>query len=120
MTSRILPSSEWSKLAGTEADEVWRTLPAHAQVLVVEDDGAIAGCWILLPVLHVECLYIAPTHRKRSSVGRRLLAGMARLVREAGGSGAWTSAQTPDVEGLLGRAGATVVPGAHYLLSFGG
>src|SRR4029077_20633639 len=89
VTSRVLPRAEWDRLKGTEAETVCPLLPESAQVLVVEDGTAIAGCWVLLPVLHVECLYVAPEHRKKPSVARRLLAGMRRLVRESGGRGVW-------------------------------
>lgn len=119
MTTRVLPPDEWHKLAGTEAEQAWPHLTASSQVLVVEHEDQIVGCWVLMPVLHVECFYIAPEHRKRASVGRRLLAGMARLVRLAGGSRVWTAAMSDDVRGLLDHIGATKVPGDHYVFSLG-
>ena len=120
MTSRVLPRAEWDRLKGTEAETVWPLLPESAQVLVVEDGTAIAGCWVLLPVLHVECLYVAPEHRKKPSVARRLLAGMRRLVRDSGGRGVVTAATSDDVRDLLTHIGATKVPGDHYVMSFEG
>lgn len=120
MTTRLLPRSEWRRLAGTEAETVWPHLPHTAQVLVVEDGEQIAGCWVLMPVWHVECLYVAPEHRGKASVARRLLVGMKRLVRDVGARGVMTAATSDAVRALLAHVGAEKVPGDHYVMSFGG
>lgn len=117
MTTRILPREEYPRLAGTELEAVWPTLPEGAAVLVVEEDGQIVGCWAAFLVAHVEGVWIAPEHRGRGGVARRLLVGMRRtLVETFGATGALTGAMTDDVRALLARLGATKLPGDHYAL----
>jgi N-acetylglutamate synthase-like GNAT family acetyltransferase len=118
MTTRLLPPEEWARLAGTELDGVWANLPASARVVVVEDEeGRIVGCWSLFSVLHVEGVWIAPEHRGRSAVARRLLVGMRHQARDMGASGVCTAAVSDDVRALLDHLGAARVPGDHYVMS---
>ena len=116
MTSRVLPPSEYPKLAGTEAASVWPRLPDTAEVLVVEDEGAILGCWVAMPILHAECLWIAPAHRGKAGVGRRLFRAMREAVTRAGASAVMTCAMTDDVRHLLQTAHATPLGGDHFML----
>lgn len=116
MTSRLLPPVEWAKLDGTEAGPAWRWLPASARVFVVEDDEVIVGCWVLVPILHAECLYIAPAHRRKVSVGRRLLAGMRRLVTSEGAASVVTSALSAEVREMIQHIGGEELPGRHYVV----
>jgi hypothetical protein len=116
MTTRILPPNEWPRLNGTEAEQLWPRLPLTAHVVVVEDGLDIVGCWTLMPILHVECLYIAPSHRRRSSVGRRLWRGMCELVHQLGSQAVWTAAMSDDIRQLLDHAGAVKVAGDHYVM----
>jgi ribosomal protein S18 acetylase RimI-like enzyme len=117
MTSRILDSSEWHRLAGTEADAVWRDLPASACVVAVEDDGMIVGCHVLVPVLHAECLWIHPNYRKRSSVARRLWAAVKQEAMDRFGAvGFQTAAIDDQVRGLLAHVGGVQIPGDHYMV----
>lgn len=114
MTTRLLPRDEWSKLAGTELETAWPHLPETAQVVVVEDAGAIVGCWALFQQVHVEGVWIAPAHRGKASVARRLLAGMRRTAQAMGARTVATGALTDDVRQLLDRLHAVPLPGDHY------
>lgn len=117
MTTRILPPEEWHRLNGTEAEAVWAQFdPARVTVLVVESEGAIVGTWVLMNVLHAECLWIAPAHRGRTAVARRLWAFMQRTARAIGVPAVATAALTDDVRRLLDHVGATKVPGDHYAM----
>lgn len=117
MTSRLLPVEEWPRLDGTEAAEIWRHLdPARTHVLAVEQDGAIVGTWVLMNVLHAECLWIAPEYRGKTSVARRLWTAMQRTARALGVPAVATAALTDDVRQLLEHVGATKVPGDHYAM----
>lgn len=117
MRSRVLPVDEWSKLAGTEAETLWPTLDAeHAQILVVEDGEKIVGCWTLMMVPHVECLWIDPSERARVTVARRLWLGMRALASQMGARVVWTAAVSDPVRGLLDHAAARKLDGDHYLL----
>lgn len=117
MTHRVLPRTEYPKLAGTELETVWPVLPEDALVLVVEDGAEIVACWALLTVRHVEGLWIAPAHRGKGSVARRLLAGMRTLV---GVRPVVTAAMTDEIRGLLDRIAAQKLPGDHYVMTLGG
>lgn len=118
MTTRILPREEYPRLEGTEAELLWPHLPAGSQVVVVEDDaGAIAGCWTLIPTIHAECLWIAPTHRKLSVVLRRLLRGMFTRADEMGAPVVVTSSISDEVTRLLEHFGATELPGRHFTMA---
>ena len=121
MTTRCLPPEEWPRLAGTELEAVWPHLrPAHqATVLVVEDGEAIVGCWLLLTLAHCEGVWVAPTHRGKGSVARRLLAAMRREVQQRGFATVLTGAMTPDVERIIRGLGGHPLPGAQYVLPFG-
>ena len=117
MTTRLLPPDEWPRLVGTEAEGVWPYLdPARASVLVVEDKGEIIGTWVMMDVLHVECLWIAPAHRGKGSVARRLYVGLKKAARAIGVDVIATAALNDDVRTLLAHAGATRLPGDHYSL----
>jgi len=117
MTSRVLPPEEWHRLVGTEAELIWPHLdPARSHVLAVEHNGAIVGTWVLMQVLHAECLWIAPSHRGRTSVARRLWTAMQRTARGLGAKAVATAAMTDDVRRLLDHVGATKVLGDHYAM----
>lgn len=121
MTTRILPPDEWPRLAGTEADQVWAHLdPSTAQVLVVEDDGVIVGCWILMQMYHVECLWVSPDHRQQGAVQRRLWTGMQRQAEAVGATVVQTAAVSDQVRDLLDHVRAQKIPGDAYALVMGG
>jgi hypothetical protein len=120
VTTRILPPEEYPRLAGTELELVWPTLPMDAAVVVVEDGTEIVGCWAAFTLAHVEGVWVAPAHRGKTSVARRLLGGMRRaLAEQFGATGAITGAMSDEVRGILDGLGAQKLPGDHYVLSLG-
>ena len=110
MTTRILPRAEWAKLAGTELAEVWPLLHADAQVYVVEEDGQTIGCWCLFPVWHAEGVWIAPAHRGRGAVARRLLRGLREMSQRVGARSVMTGCLGEPVRTLLSHLRAVPVP----------
>lgn len=117
MTTRILPASEWSRLAGTELEQAVPHLkPEDTTVLVVEDGDQIVGCWALIRYVHAECVWVHPDHRGRCSVARRLLAFMRRTARGLGASAVITGSLNPEVSELLRKLRATALPGQSYVL----
>lgn len=115
MTTRLLPREEWHKLSGTELSAAWPLLTDGAQVIVVEEDDAIVGCWALIPVIHAEGLFIAPGHRKRVAVARRLWDAMRlTATRTFKVDAVMTGACSDDVRKLLEHVGATKLAGDHY------
>lgn len=117
MTTRLLPPADWSRLQGTEAEQLYPLLnPATAGVVVVEDGDRIVGCHVLMWVLHAECLWIHPDHRGKSSVARRLWGTVQRTARAWGVHALMTAACDDTVRGLLAHAGAAQLPGDHFMV----
>lgn len=117
MTSRILPPAEWPCLAGTEAEKLWPLLDARRSAVVVVEDGTqIVGCHVILWVPHVECLWIHPDHRGKSSVGRRLWGAVTKALQSMGVHGVVTGCDSDAVRGLLEHVGATKIPAEHYVV----
>lgn len=112
MTSRVLPVEEWDRLDTTLLATVWRSMtPAHAEVIVVERDGAIVGSVALLTALHAECLSFDGS----TGVGRALWAALGARVKAAGGSAVWGAALEAPMQRLLERH-AEPIPGEHFLV----
>ena len=124
MTVRTLPREEWGKII--EADggrDILAAAPptSHLQVVVVEDEsGAIVGSWLVYQAVHVEGLWVAPAHRGRGSVMRRLLAGMTRAARALGVSSVMTHSMDPKIDDLLAGYGGTALQGRAWALPLKG
>jgi hypothetical protein len=117
MTTRILPPEEWARLAGTEAEPLVSVLdPVETRVLVVEDGAEVVGCWVLLRLVHAECVWIAPAHRTRGRVAAYLLSGMRAMARLWGARTVITASVSPDVDALIGKLGGQELPGRHFAL----
>lgn len=117
MTVRSLPASEWPRLSETEAKDIWQKLdPLMAKVIVVEEDDQIIASHVLLPVWHLECLWVHPDHRKRAGVLRRLWRGMLATMQSMEISAVATAACSDDVRRLLGHVHALPLVGDHFLI----
>lgn len=119
ITSRLLPRDEWHRLAGTELETVHPHLPQAAQIVVVEADDRIIGCWAVFPLLHVEGVWIAPDYRGNPRVVRHLLKGMSHTALAMGAQAVTTAALTDEVAGMLERLGAVELHGRHFSLGLG-
>ena len=121
MTTRVLPRSEWARLAGTEVGPIAEALPPDVgQVIVVEDGGQIVATWALIPMLHAEGLWIADGYRGRVGVVRRLLRGMRELAAGFGVGTVQTAAVSTEVAAYIGRLGGSPLPGQAFLLPLKG
>lgn len=110
MTSRVLPFEEWDRLPEHLAPLIAALRPSDCRVLVVEDNGEIVGRWILFPMLHAEAIEIAPSHRKKGSVARRLLQLMYRSAKELGFDRVWTASDDAEVTKVLAHPMLNAVP----------
>lgn len=116
MTPRMLPYAEWSRLVGTEAEEVWPHLdPLKSHVIVLEEDGQIIACHVLMQVLHAECLWVHPDHRQ-PAVSRTLWNAVQTHARSLGATTLATAANDDRVMRLLAYVGAIKLPGEHYVI----
>lgn len=116
MTSRVLPQSEWSRLDAAGAETVWKLLdPDKAQILVIEENGEIVGTLTLMSVLHAECLWIKPSHRRGYGVIKRLLDGMWSESRAMGFRALWSGSLSETMTDIMHRIGASEVPGKSFV-----
>jgi hypothetical protein len=121
MTARLLEASDWPRLEATGMAADWRTLPAAALVLVVEDDaGVIVGCEALLPCWHWHGLWVAPPHRGRTAVFRRLWRGVHEIAAALGIREVLTGSGSRAARRILRHVGAQVVPGGTYVVALEG
>jgi hypothetical protein len=109
--TRILPVEEWSRLAGTELDGIETRLRGDQAVVMVDEaeDGTLRGCWAALWVLHVEGLWVSPTHRGRGAVLRRLLVALDETTRQVGVSAVVAGVADETMAALVAHAGATAL-----------
>lgn len=106
LSTRLLPRGDWDRLAGTELEPAVEMLRSiESDVLVVEDDGAIVGCWALCPVWHVEGVWIREDHRGHCGVARRLWRGMRDALASKGARSALTGAGSEAVARMLTKRG---------------
>jgi GNAT superfamily N-acetyltransferase len=113
MTTRILPHDEWHRLAGTEAEGV--PFPDGSLPVVVERDGQIVACHVLMPFWHVECLWVHPDFRK-TTVGGRLWAAVKKECGRLGIHAVLTAALTEEVKSLLAHVHGVPLPGEHFVI----
>lgn len=112
MTTRLLPPAEWSKLDETLLASVWRSMnPAHAEVIVVEDDGRIVASAALLTTLHVECC----SNDGGTGAMRALWTALRARVKAAGGRAFWGAAVGEPMRSILAKHGEAI-PGEHFLM----
>lgn len=112
ITTRVLPREEWGLLEGFDVGAYGAILPAHATVIVVEQDGQIVGCWSGVPTFHyhVEGLQIKPAFQKHARVALALLRAMQAHVTSEGVANVLTGCASSEVRGLLEHVGATKLP----------
>lgn len=119
MTARVLPIEEWDRL-DEELDPILTELsPVTSRVCVVEDDnGEIVARWLLFPVLHAECIWIAPEKRKTGRVALKLLNLMRGTARSLGFDRVMTASIDDNVTKLMAhpRMRARIVPGLPFVV----
>jgi ribosomal protein S18 acetylase RimI-like enzyme len=121
LTTRLLPVAEWAKLAATEFRHLPYVTGDELAVVVVEDGDRIVGCWGLMPMLHLEGLWIDPAYRGRPSVAKRLLAATWAAVKARGVRWVMTAADSDGVRRLLERhLAARKLPTDSYVIAMEG
>jgi len=116
-TTRVLPHEEWSRLGRTSLRKIWGRLdPARNTIVVVERRGAIVGTVMLMQAVHAECLWIAPDHRRKASVLRRLRARAFVEARQQGAPTLLAAALSTRMQRLLVKLGARPLPGVHMVM----
>lgn len=119
MRTRALPREQWDeRLQGTELEVAHAFLPAGSTVLVVEDDedGTLLACWSLMPCWHAEGVWVAPSHRGRGGVARRILRAMMFAAKQVGAESLFTSALTDDVATIISNLEGRELEGRHFVI----
>ena len=118
--ARVLPFAEWERLPESLDPMLAAMAPGSCRVCVVEEDGEIVAHWLLFPVLHAECVWIAPKKRK-GSVARRLLRIMKAAAKDLGFDRVWSNTTQDDVTQLMSHPAlhALIVPGLPFVIPVG-
>ena len=74
---------------------------------------------MVLPVLHVEAVWIDPDCRRSGGVWWALTDGIAGAVRAAGSVLAWVTTETAHMAKMAEIQGGQPVPGQQWLVPFG-
>jgi len=85
-------------------------------ICAVTPTGEIAASWWLSVAWHVEPLWIAPEHRKRPGLIRRLWDRVHQELIDQGADVAFGIITDPTVVGQAGRLGFSRAPGDLYFL----
>jgi hypothetical protein len=116
MTSRILPRSEWSKVADKFIDLDKVSGHAHMTILVEEDGQDVVGCWAFAMVAHADGLWIREDHRKKGVVLRRLWRAMKDVAHAHFVTHVLSFVKSDEMTDLMESMKASKVP-TEYLLS---
>jgi hypothetical protein len=90
--------------------------PENSRVLVVEDEGQIVGTWVGMRVVHMECLWVKPSHRGLFGVTKRLLKGMRDIAASWGTNKVITGSASEHVTDLIRRFGGVPMPCESFIL----
>lgn len=116
IVGRVADPTEWSTLlVGTQLARA-ELDPDNSVVVVVEVDGAIAGCWAALACAHVEGLELMNGFRGDPGVARALLTTMTKALEDHGIREVLTQAVTPEVEAMIQKIGGLRVPGTSWVI----
>lgn len=118
-TVRVLDPEEWpAKIAVGELNH-YPVLPdPQWSILVVVENaaGVIVGSWLAMNTVHLEGLFIDPSHRHSAGVAVKLFAGMVEALQRASQPQALTIAQDPVIARMAETAGFQPVGGTLYRL----
>lgn len=118
MRTRTLPPDEWHRLSDTDIPSVLPYVsPDQFEVVVVEDNGEIVGAWAVWRVVHVEGLWIAPAHRGKGSVAKRLYHATMEAAKKWTPEWVMTMAPNPHVRSLVEHIGGVPIPGETFVFS---
>lgn len=119
LSHRFLPPDEWHRLKGTELENFARQLsPTETHIIAVEQGDELIACWAVTRIVHFEGLWVAPAHRKRVGVARRLLTAARHTLAAMGANWALTGAATDEVRQMLETFGAQRMPMDTYMMTF--
>lgn len=118
MTARVLPVEEWHRMDESLDPILAGLSPIKSRVCVVEEDGEIVARVLLFPVLHAECLWVAPSKRKKGSALRRLWELTKRQAVACGFDRVWGASDSEHMTRLLAhpKLGGIPIPALSVVL----
>lgn len=119
MRSRILPAEEWDRIKQTPVMLFPYTDPSKMDVVVVEDEGEIVACMMVLKATHLEGLWVAPERRKKAGVVRALMRQVVALLNVRGEKWVFGGAEHDQMRGFIQRHNGIPVPMDLYALVLG-
>ena len=117
-TAREADPSEWAHVAQLAE---WGMVPdpTMARVVVVEAEGQVVGAWCILTAIRLEGAWIAPSHRARVGVVKRLTEGVFSILRACEARVVYTAATSAAVERLILKLGFQRFPADWYVKVLG-
>ena len=121
MTSRVLPFTEWHRLPESLDPILMELSPVQSRICVVEDKGEIVAHWLLFPVIHAECVWIAPAKRKTGRTAKKLIDLMRETARGLGVERVMGATISEDVTKLLANPllSGEPIPALMFMLPVG-
>jgi hypothetical protein len=122
LTVRELPSGEFPRLASVEPfDKLGFPKPETSRVVVGEDAaGRVVAYWCVFAAIHVEPVWIAPEHRSRPGLIRRLWEQVRSVLGASGEKIAFCNIfdeGLPVKEAMAARLGFQKLPGSLYFIT---
>lgn len=103
--TRVLPVEEWERLRDLPFGSQGLPDEHFALIIVTEDPaGAIVGVWAAVTAVHLDGLWVEPTHRDTPIAGQ-LLRQMKATLQEKGVTTSFTLIQDAEVMVLAHKAG---------------
>jgi hypothetical protein len=93
----------------------------HSRVIVAQKHatGQVVGYWIIFDAIHIEPLWVAPSHRKNPGLLRRMWFGVKRVLCEVSAKRAFAIILDADADENLPqtmRMGFRKLPGSLYFV----
>lgn len=116
MIARVLPPSEWDRLAVTGNPPFDHVRPEDIAVVAVESDGAIIASVAVMRLPHFEALWIAPEHRGNAGAFRLLIKTAFKTARQWADTWIMAGSASPVMDSMLERLGGKKVPMSVHIL----
>jgi hypothetical protein len=118
MTTRVLPESEWHRLVDVPLPDVGTAATKGVVIAVESESGEIVGSCAVFQCVHIDGLWIHPSHRGKTAVARRLIAATRQAVKGMGVSAAVTTVLSGSpMASLWRKRGASEVLGQHLMVA---
>jgi hypothetical protein len=117
MTTRVLDRAEWADaLSETDLALALPFFPEGVRVIVCEQAGAIVGHIALVPMWHIEGVYVDPAHRGGGRVFAALVTAMHAEARALAQRTVFPAAADDRMAQMVTQLGAVEIPARWFAL----